>query len=339
MESNVSQWMSPQVQSQACAFFAIEVRSLAVMGDMENYVYQGVSNQQRLVLRLTHSSHRNEDEILAEMEFIDYLHRSGCDVANPVLSKNYSLVETINLPDSTCFFVCCFQHATGRLTDPANPNDFNPTLYRLWGYATGQMHYYSRLMPRTKHQRRAWHESEYLDLNRYMPHSEDRMLREAAEPLLKNLKSRFLHCEWGLEIGLIHADLHQGNFFLHERGITAFDFDDSQIDWYANDIAVILYSVVGTVGRLDENRDLEAYGREFFQYFLEGYRCFCEPQTEWPELIPLLLRMREIVLWGLYRKKFDPAVLSGPDSEFWKRRRDRIAKSIVPIPISFLEDN
>ncbi|MBW7877517.1 MAG: phosphotransferase [Candidatus Cloacimonetes bacterium] len=299
MEQNVSQWMSPQVQSQACAFFGIEVRSLALMGDMENYVYQGVSQQGRRVLRLTHSSHRAEDEILAEMEFIDYLHRSGCDVAFPILSQNYSLVENIELPDGTQFFVCCFEHATGRLTDPANPNDFNPTLYRVWGYAIGQMHYYSRQMPRARHQRRAWHESEYLNLDRYMPLQEDRLLREAAEPLLKNLKSRFHHCDWGREIGLIHADLHQGNFFLHERGITAFDFDDSQVDWFANDIAVILYSVIGTVGRLDETRDLNAYGRDFYRYFLEGYRCFCEPEDQWVELIPQLLRVREMVLWGL----------------------------------------
>ena len=44
--------------------------------------------------------------------------------------------------------------------------------------------------------------------------------------------------------GLIHADIHQGNFFVDENdNITIFDFDDCHYHWFAYDLAVPLFGL------------------------------------------------------------------------------------------------
>ena len=42
--------------------------------------------------------------------------------------------------------------------------------------------------------------------------------------------------------GLIHFDVHAGNFFVDGAGtLTLFDFDDCHYNWFANDIAIVLF--------------------------------------------------------------------------------------------------
>jgi len=44
--------------------------------------------------------------------------------------------------------------------------------------------------------------------------------------------------------GLIHGDVHQGNFHIDEQGsLTLFDFDDCVYHWFLYDIAVVLFAV------------------------------------------------------------------------------------------------
>ena len=46
------------------------------------------------------------------------------------------------------------------------------------------------------------------------------------------------------EYGLIHADLHRGNFFYHEEKMTVLDFDDSCYHWYLYDVAIPILMIV-----------------------------------------------------------------------------------------------
>ncbi|MFZ9683560.1 MAG: hypothetical protein ACO3DQ_10215 [Cephaloticoccus sp.] len=67
---------------------------------MENFVYAFNRGGSALILRLTHSTHRSRDEVVAELEFVDYLARHGVDVAHPVPSANGELIETFAVPGS-----------------------------------------------------------------------------------------------------------------------------------------------------------------------------------------------------------------------------------------------
>jgi Ser/Thr protein kinase RdoA (MazF antagonist) len=44
--------------------------------------------------------------------------------------------------------------------------------------------------------------------------------------------------------GLIHNDLHQGNFTYYDGEISVFDFGDCEFNWFVQDIAISLYHAV-----------------------------------------------------------------------------------------------
>jgi hypothetical protein len=44
------------------------------LGDFENYVFEAYRGNNPVILRITHNSHRSKDEILAELDWMNYLH-------------------------------------------------------------------------------------------------------------------------------------------------------------------------------------------------------------------------------------------------------------------------
>jgi Ser/Thr protein kinase RdoA (MazF antagonist) len=61
--------------------------------------------------------------------------------------------------------------------------------------------------------------------------------------------------------GLLHTDLHHGNFFVDEGRITAFDFDDIGYNWFASDIAVLLLRAISFPPK--PCADVVAFGHSF----------------------------------------------------------------------------
>ena len=68
-------------------------------------------------------------------------------------------------------------------------------------------------------------------------------------------------------ITLIHFDAHEMNYFLDETGIpNLFDFDDCTYNWFANDIAMVLFYIV--IGEKDQ----QAFTLNFMRQFIKGYK-------------------------------------------------------------------
>ena len=90
---------------------------------------------------------------------------------------------------------------------------------------------------------------------------------------------------------------------MHEGQLIAFDFDDSNFHWLANDIAIpLLYSATRFKGEMSNDE----YAKTFLTPFLEGYRTQYDlPASEF-DRIPELIRFREILLVIVLHKKFGP---------------------------------
>jgi Ser/Thr protein kinase RdoA (MazF antagonist) len=104
--------------------------------------------------------------------------------------------------------------------------------------------------------------------------------------------------------GLIHGDLHQGNFFSNEQGeLAVFDFDDACYHWYAYDLAVVFYHLPegdAEVPPLPSRTSI-------MRHLLAGYRQVREIPPEYPQQVQRFLLLREMQMYQSLFKKTLPA--------------------------------
>ncbi|NLL49114.1 MAG: phosphotransferase [Firmicutes bacterium] len=97
MEREIELQFSHEVLFEAAKRFGMSAESLKLLGDFENYVYEGKIDGVNYVLRLTHSPHRSTNMVLGELEWINYLEKNGVSVAKALHSASGRLAEEIHV--------------------------------------------------------------------------------------------------------------------------------------------------------------------------------------------------------------------------------------------------
>ena len=117
--------------------------------------------------------------------------------------------------------------------------------------------------------------------------------------------------------GLIHADLHTGNFFATEAGeLRVFDFDDACQHWFSYDLAVVINHL---------SRQLAPALRDpIFNAILAGYSRVRALPVGLSTELSLLLQLRNMQLYQLMHKKRLPA----DRDEGWHERAAKLARRI-----------
>ncbi len=157
---------------------------IELLDDVANFVYQFQSEKRWKILRITHSSHRTEDQILAELDWVNCLFDSGVPVSQPYLSNNKRLTEVFSVEDSY-FTAVSFAFAPGQLIASADPAQWNTGLFHSLGRLLGKMHQATKAYdPIHLSQRRPhWYEDDLLqNARQYLP--PDQM--EAADEIDEN---------------------------------------------------------------------------------------------------------------------------------------------------------
>ncbi len=307
--------LRPEYLAQAAGFWDGTAGDMELLGEVENFVYTFRSQGRRLVLRLTHSTHRTPDLVRGELEWIDYLHRHGVNVIRPVLSGNGEFVRTITASDGSSFIATAFDWAPGEHVK-RNSEEWNRELFRSWGRITGMMHAHTKnyLPSDPAIRRHSWADDDLLDAGRHLPELQEEPRRIAAQ-----------YREWlrGLpsdrdSYGLIHTDLHPGNFFLHQGELIAFDFDDASYYWFIFDIVIPIYYALLAIPADQKDAQKEFVG-EFFPNFMDGYQEHNRIDPFWFSTIPQFLRYRDLQLYIFSHKKFDFDNLTPGQQSFFDR--------------------
>jgi Ser/Thr protein kinase RdoA (MazF antagonist) len=258
---------------------------LEMIEDVENLVFDYESREGRRILRFTHSSHRTEDDVKAELDFVTYLADGGVRAARPVRSGNGRWTELVPVGDSF-FTVCVFERAPGRWALEHEDLHRDERIVRDWGRTVGRMHALSKRYDasRLRKRRPAWDPGQLKALAReHVPKAEGWLFQRIERTL-----DRIRMLPRGPENhGLVHNDLNPGNFFVDDGRITVFDFDDCSYHWFVVDIAsaVPLYSpMFGTSG-------WEAGLAEFLRPFLGGYLEENRLEALWFERLGEFLRL------------------------------------------------
>lgn len=321
MEKSVLGLFSENILEEAARRFGIEPGNLQPISDVENFVYKHEPGTVACVLRITHNSHRTLKEIKAELEWMEYLSTHAVRVARPIHSVNGLLIEGIGT-DRSCFMATAFKKISGMTILDAR--ECTPEIFTQWGRIMGRMHVLAKkYKPRLPSCRRRDWDAEDLVVNavKYIPGQKTVLERLSSlmDELDKFPRDRNYY-------GLIHADLTDVNFFVHDHQITVFDFDDCQYHWFAYDIATVLHDLPWLPrGEMDETE----FTRYFWSSFYKGYTEENDLDPFWIKQLVNFVKLREINLFVAYHKKWASGVLSEKRRAFLSEMRKHIEQGSI----------
>ncbi|MGE7634685.1 phosphotransferase enzyme family protein [Bacillus paramycoides] len=316
MEIAVERVFTNEILVRAARVFHVTVEEKP-LGDFENYIFHAKDrNDEDYVLRLTHSSHRSKKEVEAELDFLRYVAEHGAKAAGPYYSIFQNLVEEIGAEDGTSFYASLFVYAKGEQVKGDESPYWGDTFFEAWGKAIGQLHRLTMNYPKTD-DRDTWEEDESAIVNEL----EDKKVKEIATVLMNEIKALPIEKE---TFGLMHGDIHPGNFHYDGKELTIFDFDDAAYNYFIHDLAMVLYySVLFTPWTVEEKTE---FVRKQLEVLRKGYEYEHRLADSWYESLPLFLRLRDIGLYGTLQKKFKGKDMSDNFRELSEQLYERIIK-------------
>ena len=292
------------VLQEFCAQLKLEPSMLTPLRAFENFVYSLGPSAGQKILRISHRSHRQREDIAAELDWVRFLDRSGVAISCPVMNEiieagsgEYCAIVISRVPGETVQY-------------PGSLDCWGPALYREWGRTLGQLHRVTQdyQPPEGSAERWSWSEDRYatnwknyVDSNSAM----NRLWEETQESLRALPRSR-------KNFGLIHADLHSKNFYLHEGRLQVFDTDDCLYHWFVADFSSVFASLLLGPAK-DKPKEFMA---EFLAPFWRGYFSESDLSREEVSRLPLFLTYRFLLLYGAIHHKWNFNKLSPRELEF-----------------------
>jgi Ser/Thr protein kinase RdoA (MazF antagonist) len=311
---------------QAADCYGVKPDEVKSIGGFANMVYAYDKDDQSFILRIGHHSMREADQVAGEIEWMDYLGQNGIPLARPVRSRNGRWVEMIGEPADS-FIAVSFERAAG---NPVTPPDWTPELFRQMGQLLGRMHRLTKsYRPSRPEIKRMAYTDEVCRYARELLPQEDAPIKDCFNRIYENI----LNLSQTEDVyGLVHTDVHRGNFFLDQGKMTLFDFDDCQYSWFADDIAMALFYAIPL--RL-ESPQREQATAHFFTEFMRGYVQENELPKGWFKHIPDFLAIREIVVYSAVLASGEAENLSGWGAQFMMDRRQKIIDHLPFIEMDF----
>ena len=224
-----------------------------------NAIYPARINGEVCYLRFSPVSEKYENNMLAELAFLNYLHKQNYPAIQVVPSKNQEELVKKQTPWGE-YYASVFRKVEGK---QISQTDLNEKSMFLFGETLGELHALSRQYENPDIKRWShndvmnWIESTLLSLK-----LDSDGIREL-EFLRKKLNELPITKE---NYGLIHFDFEPDNIFYDElRGSCGvIDFDDAMYHWYVMDIVQAIDAIKHETGKDDIS--------ELRSVFLNGYR-------------------------------------------------------------------
>ncbi|SET18160.1 Ser/Thr protein kinase RdoA involved in Cpx stress response, MazF antagonist [Oceanobacillus limi] len=333
MEKAVEKLFTQEVLEQSFHKFSLN-HEYKKIGDFENYVFEVHRDDKPFILRITHSSHRREEELHSEIDWINYLHHAGVNVCNAVASIEGLFVESIPANDGSVFYSCLLTKVPGNPVRVEN-DEFDDNLFFSWGKTIGEMHRVTKdYQPSRGIKRRSdWYEDDLLSIENYVPNQEKTIITNT-KALINELQALPKNTD---NYGLIHSDLHSSNFFYDGDAIHVFDFDDCCYFWYCSDIAIPLY--YANLYRYPQgNKNIRnEFSKRFIKAFMNGYETENAAPHKWEEQIQFFLRLRDATLYSVLHKKVPQERRTGKLEALLIELRERLEKNEAIVDIDFFK--
>ena len=259
--------------------------------------------EKKLVLRISATGDRTENDYRAETEFVHYLAKNGAPVADVIPSAGRKFVEVIDEADSVAagddgaapVFISLFEYAKGMLLcdngyryregAPLSEYFFNT------GKTLGKIHALSKnFEPVASHRRQDYFDKYNIEyINQLIPDKYSE-LKSAIAARLEKFRALPTDAQ---SYGLVHFDFSDGNYHIDMTtgAITVFDFDNCLYCWYMFDLANLWIHNEGWCRHeLDQGKRF-ALMQQCFDLQLQGYKSETDLPEELLEKLPLFIDM------------------------------------------------
>lgn len=273
------------------------------------------------------------EETAAILEWMGHLSEHGAPVPRPLRSEVGAYLELLEDGSGISIATVC-EKAAGVLGEELPEDAWSDALIEELGRVTGRMHAIARTYaPADGSLRRpAWDEiGNCFNSTGLLDDSQATVRARLAEVV--DRVNALPRSDDGY--GLIHADLHGGNFFVDVEGgnVTVFDFDDCCYGWYVMDVAMALFDTLVVYPRSDER----ASALGFMRTYLRGYEREHHLSDFWIERIPDFLKLLEIGAYSQVYRQYDPNDTESWVGKFMPNRRERIEQGVPYVDLRFAE--
>jgi len=252
------------------------------------------------ILKITEGSLSEKTTATARTDWMSYLRRNGIDVPKLVHSTSNNLVEGVQIENSS-FAGYCY------LKIPLDVKDrsywYQPAFIQKLGRTVGRMHSLAETYePNTEgYVPPSWDDTPWIRKPESILHHSQTAIVDRIYELREQLNAYNRSKD---NYGLIHDDLHTGNVFQTRDDLVILDFDCSHYNWFVADIASALLFRTW-IGPEKEKPESRRVAIDFLRNLLLGYTEEHDIEEEWPERIPLFLKLREISLFQSYYSHVD----------------------------------
>lgn len=267
-------------------------------GGFQNHVFSFQMGNDRFIARLTPIKKRSKALIEAELAFMESLKLHQIKTPEIVSIKEKRIYELCIHQER--LWLTVFQFIDEKQIDVANLSQWNAPFFYEWGRTIAQIHKIDE-ETRIKIQRPNWLADKDGEVNPIpsLLNESEKWVKSIYENLLIKLASypRTKH-----NFGLIHHDLHQGNFFKTFNQLILFDFDDCAYNYYVQDLATSIYHALWT--GCSFHPQWFDFKQEFLNQFFKGYRSVKPLTKDDLVQIGLFLQLREVFLYMLFKKSW-----------------------------------
>ncbi len=246
------------------AEYTVNFGEAKLLKDNFNFVFA----TPKLILRFSPASKKSKREIEAEIHWTAYLNARRLPVNEIIRGASGNVCHELTVAGQLLYLVV-FLRCMGT---PLEYSNWGSNHFAKLGTLAGQLHrssraFHDQVTERFPH----WHQHSKAAVLHDLPDDQRQLPR-----ILEKLLQRFNQLATGPEdYGIIHYDIHQGNYFIltdqPRHSLFLFDFEMTCQGWYLQDIAVILYyasnlntTLRGTLG--------ETFEQDFLKAFLVTYQ-------------------------------------------------------------------
>lgn len=244
------------------------------------------------ILRVAFLNDRSQEDLLAEVEYIQYLFEHGGSVSSVISSRKGNLLEEITHNNHT-FFVCLFEKANGK-TLVENHYQYREGVpiseyYYNSGKALGKLHQLSKVYAPV-HSRYSFFDKYNVEYFNYLIPDTLPLLKEKMVELLNTLEELDKNTE---SFGMVHFDYNDGNYKIdfNTGQITVYDFDNSCFCWYMYDLANVWLNGLGWIQFHPNVAKRKAFMDDYFKIVLDGYTSETKIKDTMLEHLPLFIQV------------------------------------------------
>lgn len=281
--------MEKAILTEGAERFNVKASELKLLGGFANNVFEWVGQGEPFIVKFCSSKDYNLKMLKTELDWTTYLSHSGINITAPLLSKQGNHIEVFPADHGGEWMVLAFEKAKGQLVDESDPNSWNEDLFYTWGKVMGRIHALSKTYKPINETitEQEWYQGKLFN-QRFESISE--VVLQKWNGYIRQLQQL---PKGRNSYGIIHNDLHQQNFFVHQGELVLFDFGDCEYHWFAYDISISLYHALQRIPRSDTKKRSD-FASRFIQSFMKGYSTENSLDPFWLSKIPFFLNYRQV---------------------------------------------